>query len=108
MHAIEIRVGRQVDGAVRPDAADPADRTRRDDRLERIMRQTVIVPVGRVEHELRSLTAESGYDFSQRRTRAVFRLLADPADMHEARDLLGWPEAECVEHAAIIGVPFGN
>src|SRR6202011_32025 len=93
---------------MRPDAGDPADRARRDNRLERIVRQAMIILLGRVEHEMRSLTAKAGYDFTQWRTRTIFRLLVHPPDMHKAGDLLSCAEAERVEHAAIIGVPLGN
>ena len=46
-HAVEIRIGREIDRAARAHRGDPADRARRDDRLERIVRQAVIGLVGR-------------------------------------------------------------
>ena len=52
--------------------------------------------------------SESRHDVGQRRTRAIFRRLRGAADMHEAGDLLVGGEAERVEHAAVIGVPFGD
>ena len=49
-HRVEERIGREVDLAVGAHRRDPADRPRRDDRLEGIARQPVVVLAGVVEH----------------------------------------------------------
>ncbi|MNT30790.1 hypothetical protein D3C72_1666000 [compost metagenome] len=48
---VEEGIGREVHGTVPALRANPADRPRRDDGLERIMRQAVLVGVRGVEHQ---------------------------------------------------------
>ena len=91
----------------RAHGGDPADRPRRDDRLEGIVRQAVVVLADVVEHCAQPRKA--GDDFGERRARTRSSgALGRMADVDEARDLLVRSEAERVEHAAIVGIPFGD
>jgi len=49
-----------------------------------------------------------GDDLRERRARPVFRCLGGMPDVDEAGDLLMGGEPERIEHAAIIGIPFGD
>jgi hypothetical protein len=57
---VEEGVGREVDLALLADRADPADRPRRHDCLERIVGQAVVVLGGLVEHGANLTRAFSG------------------------------------------------
>src|SRR5690606_25264659 len=82
------------------------DRPRRNDRLERIMLETMLVGVCRVEH-LASRLAGIGDDLRELRPRAVRRREVARADMHETCHLLAGLDAENVERGIIIGDPLG-
>ena len=90
--AVEERVGREVDLALRAHRGDPADRPRRDDRLERIVRQAVVVLARVVEHGAAfprdSVGAVARDDLSSGGRGRSSGGFAGRADMDEARDPL--------------------
>src|SRR6266508_6619304 len=51
---------------------------------------------------------EAGGDLAERRPRPILGRMNRPADMDKTGDAFVLLEAERVEHAAVIGVPFGD
>src|SRR3712207_5406435 len=57
---------------------------------------------------LKPSAAEPADDGAEVRAWPILRLRHRGADIDEAGDLLVGGEAECIERAAIVGVPFGD
>src|SRR5260370_22986744 len=81
--AVEERVGREIDLALGAHRADPADRPRRHDRLERIVGKAVVVLRSLVEHRCVSM-AVACHDIRQRRAWPPVYRPRPPARMDEA------------------------
>ena len=98
---IEETIGREIDDAVLAERRDPADRPRRDQRLERVERKTVRVGDGVVEHG--ALSGPIAQDARPRRCRRASAAPAPRASPWPCQYRRNRPRARCRQAQALGG-----